>query len=74
MQLASAGLDSLANLVVDLDVGASESIDRLLGISHHEERSGHGHELGPLFLFVIACGQVEEDLGLDRIRILELID
>jgi len=38
--LAAGGGDALAHAVVDVDVGAAEAVDRLLGVTDHEEGPG----------------------------------
>ena len=56
-------------------VGTPEPIDALLGIAHDEEGAGPGRDTPP----VVAVGvriarQQQQDLGLERIGVLELVD
>jgi hypothetical protein len=70
----AAGLDARAHGVIGLDVRPAEAIDGLLRIADDEERAGQRHELLPVLLLRVRAGQVEEDLRLDRVRILEFVD
>ncbi|MYD86991.1 MAG: hypothetical protein F4Y14_12910 [Acidobacteria bacterium] len=63
----------LGHLPVDADVGAPEAVDRLLGVSHQEELARPGRHLAPVALVGIARRQQQQDLGLQRIGVLELV-
>ena len=73
-QRRAAGLELLAHFPVDRDVGASEAVDRLLGIADEEEAAGRRPCLAPVGLGRIVGGEQQQDLGLQRIGVLELID
>ena len=70
----AAPAELLGHLPVDPDVGAPEAIDRLLGVSDQEELAGPGRHLAPVTLIGIARRQQQQDLGLQRIGVLELVD
>ena len=74
LQQTAALLEAVADGAVGLDVGAAEAIDGLLGIAHDEEAAGLRRELSPVLLLRVLARQVEEDLGLDRVGVLELVD
>ena len=67
-------LDPAADLAIDGDVGAAEAVDRLLGIADDEEAAGLRLRLAPVGLARIVGGEEQEDLGLQRIGVLELVD
>ncbi len=67
-------LDPAAHLAIDRDVGAAEPVDRLLGIADDEEAAGQRLRLAPVGLARIVGGEEQEDLGLQRIGVLELVD
>ena len=56
------------------DVGAPEAVDRLLRIADDEQLAGHGRDAPPVALGRIVGGQQQQDLGLQRIGVLELVD
>ena len=69
------GADELAlDALVQPDVGAPEAIDRLLRIAHQEELAGYGSDAAPVPFGRIAGGEQEQQLGLERIGVLELVD
>src|SRR4029077_20918728 len=69
------GADELAlDALVQPDVGTPEAIDRLLRIAHQEELAGYGSDAAPVPLGRIVCGEQEQQLGLERIGVLELVD
>ncbi len=73
-QRGPALLDPAADLAIDRDVGAAEAIDRLLGIADDEETAGLRLRLPPVGLARIVGGEQQQDLGLQRIGVLELVD
>jgi len=81
--LAPRHHDAVADAVVDVDVGAAEAEDRLLGIADDEQRAGSKREReridGRAAVAVagrrgLGGGEHQEDLRLDRIGVLELVD
>ena len=71
--LGARGHELTLDLPVRLDVGAPEPVDRLLGVADDEQLSGHGAHAGPVGLGGIAGREQQQDLGLDRIGVLELV-
>ena len=55
-------------------VGASETIDRLLGITKEEEFAGNRRDVEPIVLLGIVGRKEQEKLSLDRVRILKLVN
>jgi hypothetical protein len=75
VQHVGAGSNELLlGAFVDGDVGTSEAVDRLLGVAHDEELPGDGDDLAPLADLRIRRGQEQQDLGLQRVGVLELVD
>ena len=68
------GLEDLLDLLVQDHVGAAEPIDRLLGVSHQKELSGNGPDPAPVRLLGVVRRQQQQDLRLQRVRVLELVD
>ncbi len=67
--------DRFLGPLVNLDVGPAEAIDRLLRVAHDEEFPGLQFHLVPLRRVATPpLGQEEDDLGLERVRVLELVD
>src|SRR5205807_5474626 len=70
-----------ADDVVDVNIGATEPVDRLLRVAHDKERSWANGHLSPVWRIrlhrlrrdVGGLGQPEHDLGLHRIGVLELV-
>ena len=60
----------------DLEVSASEAIDRLLGVADEEQATAIDRDLFPRTGVVGAMGPCQQvgDLGLDRVGVLELVD
>ena len=56
------------------DVGAAEAIDRLLRIADDEQLAGNGRDVLPARLVRIVRRQQQQQLGLQRIGVLELVD
>ena len=71
---ASAGYDQPLDLVIGVDVGTPEAVDRLLGIAHHEQGARSRLQPAPVLLALVLPGEVEHDLSLDRVSILKLVD
>ena len=63
----------LLGLFVGLDVRPPEGVDRLLGIAHDEQLPGPEAHLVPRPGAGAVFGQEKDDLGLERVRILELV-
>ncbi len=59
---------------VERHVGATEAVDGLLGVADQEELAGHGGCPRPCVLRGILGREQEEDLGLERVGVLELVD
>ena len=83
--LAAGLLDARGHAVVDVDVGAPETEDRLLGIADDEQGAGAERKseriqsrantlLSRVLLHRFVCREHQEDLRLDGIRVLELVD
>src|SRR5665647_3391690 len=62
------------HLVVEGDVGAPEAVDGLLGIADHEELARLEDHVAPVGGQRLAFAEQEDDLGLQRIGVLELVD
>ena len=60
--------------LVERDVGAPEAIDRLLRIADEEQLPGNRPHAGPVALVGIVGREEQQDLGLERIGVLELVD
>ena len=73
-RLRAARLQQLAHLAVDLDVGAPEAVDRLLRVADDEQLAGDGRDAAPVVLRRIVGREQQQDLGLQRIGVLELVD
>ena len=65
---------ALADAVEEAGVGAAEAVDGLLGVAHHVELAGRGLRLAPVALGGIGGGEQEQNLGLQRVGVLELVD
>jgi hypothetical protein len=72
-QVRLAG-DDLAHAVVGGDVRPAEPVDGLLGIAHQGEAAGAERHLVPAPGAGLGLAQEQDDLGLERIRVLELVD
>ena len=64
----------LAHRLVDADVGAAEPVDRLLGVADDEQLARRGPDGAPVGLVRIVRREQQQDLGLQRIGVLELVD
>ena len=67
-------IDQVLDLVVHGDVGATEAVDRLLGIAHHEELARSQDHVAPVRGQRLLLAEVEHDLCLQRVGVLELVD
>ena len=65
---------SLADAMEEPGVGAAETVDGLFRVAHHVELAGRGLRLAPVALGGVGGGEQEQDLGLQRIGVLELVD
>ena len=65
---------SVFHFLVDSNVRAAKAVDRLLRITNQEQLSRNGTDIAPIGLASIIGGEQEEDLGLERVGILELVD
>jgi len=70
----SARHEPLAHVAINADIGAPEAVDRLLRIADDEEAARHRRDLAPVVLLRIRGREQQEDLGLERIGILEFVD
>jgi hypothetical protein len=67
--------DELAlHALVERHVGAAEAIDRLLRVADQEELPGDGPHPPPVGLARVVGGEQQQDLRLERVRVLELVD
>ena len=72
---SAAALELPADAPVGADVGAAEPVDRLLRIADDEQLAGHGRDVASSRSPSRIVGrQQQQDLGLDRIGVLELVD
>ena len=62
------------DVVIDGYVGASEAVNRLLGVAHHHDSPLPGDQLPPVLAGVGVAGQEQRELGLDGVGVLELVD
>src|SRR5262245_17903998 len=69
-----AGGQVLCDAAVQSDIRAAEAIDRLLGIADEKQLSRSGSGGAPVALIGIGRTQQEQDLGLQRVGVLEFID
>ncbi len=69
-----AAHDDLPHAVVHGDVGAAEAIDGLLGIADQGEGALAQGDLVPAGGGGVALAEEEDDLGLQRVGVLELVD
>ena len=66
--------EPIADLAIDADVGAAEAVDRLLRIADDEQLARPRPGASPVRLGVVVGGEQQQDLGLQRIGVLELVD
>src|SRR5688572_31689448 len=69
----TALLEQPADITVGLHVGAPEPVDRLLRVADDEQLAGDRADVPPPGLARIAGRQEQQQLGLQRIRVLELV-
>ena len=67
-------LQDLLDLLVQDHVGAPEAIDGLLGVSHQKELPGNRPDPAPIRLPGVVRRQEHQNLGLERVGVLELVD
>jgi len=60
-------------LLIERHLSAAEPIDRLLGISDEEELPRNRSHLPPVIPFWLLSGEKQDELRLERIRILKLV-
>ena len=70
----AAPLEQLADLLIGFDVGPPEAIDRLFRIADDEQLAGNRCDPPPVAFGRIVGGQQQQDLGLQRVGVLELVD
>jgi hypothetical protein len=61
-------------LLINRYISAPEPVDGLLGVTDQEQLAGHRCDIEPIALSGIVGRQKQEKLGLDRVRILKLVD
>ena len=66
--------EPIADLPIDAHVGPSKTVDRLLGIADEEQRARPRPGASPIRLGVVVSGEQQQNLGLQRIRVLKLVD
>ncbi len=66
--------ENLFHVLVERNVGAAKSVNRLLGIADDEQLARPGLNLHPVRLGGIRGREQEQNFGLQRIGVLELID
>ena len=64
----------LRHLAVDPDVGATEPVDRLFRIANQEQASRDWPDTPPVRLGLVVGREQQQDLGLQRVGVLELVD
>ena len=55
-------------------VSAAETVDRLLRIADDEQLPWNRTDTGPVTFAPVVCSQEHQDLGLERVGVLELVD
>ncbi len=65
---------SVLHFLIDGHVGTAEAVDRLLGITDEEQLSWNATDIAPISLARIIGSEQQEDLGLERVGVLELVD
>jgi hypothetical protein len=68
------GDELLLHALIKGDIGTPETVDGLLGIGDDEELAGFGPDATPVVLDRVVGAQEQQDLGLDRVRVLKLVD
>ena len=67
-------LQLFAHMEICLYVGAAETVDRLLRVSHHEQLAWDGRRSTPVGLPWIVGREQQQQLGLQWVRVLEFVD
>ena len=70
----AARFEVLTDLAIYADVGPAEAINRLLRIADDEETTGNRDSRAPVGVGGIGGGKQQQNLGLERIRVLEFVD
>ena len=68
------GEDAALEALVERDVGPPKTVDRLLRVADDEERARIGRQLPDVARVRSRRGQEKQELGLERIGVLELVD
>ena len=66
--------EPLLDILIEHDIRPAEAVDRLLRIADQEQLSGGRRHPPPIVLVRVVGRQEEQNLGLERVRILELVD
>ena len=75
MKEFSATIDQAPlHLLIKLNIGAAEAVDRLLGITHQKQFPRNGLDFAPIGLGSVISCEKQQDLGLEGVGILEFID
>ncbi len=69
-----AGVDRRPRGDVGVHVGAAETVDRLLGVAHHEQTTGAQRTCKRVAPFAVLSADQPQDLDLQRIGVLEFVD
>ena len=70
----AARLEQLADFAIGLDIGAAESVNRLLRIADEKQLARNRRDATPVAPVGIVGGEQQQDLGLERIGVLEFVD
>ena len=70
----AASLEEVPYFLIGLDVGAAESVNRLLGIADEKQLARHRLHATPVALSRIVGGEQQKNFRLQRIGVLELVD
>jgi hypothetical protein len=73
-QFRPSATKALLHILIESHVGAPEPVDRLLRIADQEKFAGNRAGSLPVCLVGVVGGEQEENLGLERIGVLELVD
>jgi len=72
--LDAVGQRTRLDAVIDGDVGATEAVDRLLGVPHHGQAAGARPQRPPVLPGLVVAREQQRELGLHGIGVLELVD
>ena len=74
LAVRDAGIRQVAaDAAEEAGIGAAEAIDGLLGVAHHVELARRRRGFAPVALGRIGGGQQQQNLGLQRVGVLELV-